>query len=87
MDTQQFEVKRTRFWKIQRFFKIPRLYIALLETKDRKRAIFMRGFDKNEGNFAIDRFNVEEKEKAQTYFVESVDIRELVKLFFGSLLK
>lgn len=87
MDTKQVEVKHNRFWKLTRFFKVPRLYVSLLETKDKSRAIFMRGFNKNEGNFAMDRYDVEEKENVQTYFVESIGVWELVKSFFGELLQ
>jgi len=85
MDTQQVEVKHNRFWKIQRYFKVPRLYVSLLETKDRMRAIVMWGFNKNEGNFMVDRFNFEEKEKVESYFTESIGVLKLLKMFFGAL--
>lgn len=89
MDTQQqYSTPREDiFWKLKRFFRLPRLYVSLLETKDKQRAIFMRGFNKNEGSFAIDRYDVEEKEKLETYFVESIGVWELIKSFIGALWK
>ena len=65
---------------------MPRFHIALLESQDKMRAIFMRGFYKNEGLFALDRFDLEEKEKLQTYWTESVSILDLVKELFRSKL-
>ena len=85
MDTQELEMKPNRFWKLKRFFKVPRLYVSLLESKDRMRAITMWGFNKNEGNFMVDRFDVEEKEKMEAYFVESIGVWKLLKMFFGAL--
>lgn len=85
MDTQQVEVKRSRFWKVQRYFRVPKLYVSLLETKDRMRAMTMWGFNKNEGNFMVDRFDIEEKEKMEAYFVESISVWKLLKMFFGAL--
>lgn len=89
MDTQeQYSTpKEDALWKLKRFFRLPRLYVCLLESKDKQRAIFMRGFNKHEGTFAMDRYDVEEKEKLETYFVESISIWELVKSFIGALWK
>ena len=89
MDTQQIysAPREDLIWRLKRFFRLPRLYISLLESDDKKRAIFMRGFNKHEGGFAMDRYDVQDKENVQTYFVESIGIWELIKLFFGALLK
>lgn len=83
MDTQQIVSFEPSLWfKIKRYFSPPRFYLALLESKDKMRAIFMRGFYKNEGTFAIDRFELEEKENLQTYWSESVGILDLITYFF-----
>jgi len=87
MDTQeQYSTpKENKLWKLKRFFRVPRLYVSLLESKDKQKAIFMRGFNKHEGTFAMDRYDVEEKEKLETYFTESIGVWELLKSFFKSL--
>lgn len=85
MDSTQFEVKHNRFWKLRRFFTMPRLYVSLLEDQDGDKAIFMRGFNKHEGSFAMDRFDVEEKQKVQTYFTDSIGLWELLKSFTKSI--
>lgn len=88
-DTQSelVALKENRFWKLKRFLRFPRLYVSLLETKDKMSAITLWGFYKNEGEFMVDRFEVEEKEKMEAYFVDSISIWKLLKMFFGALLK
>ncbi len=89
MDTQsqQVAIKEDRFWKLKMFLKVPRLYVSLLETKDKMRAITLWGFNKNTGGFMVDRFDVEEKEKVEAYFVESISSWKLLKMFFAALWK
>lgn len=85
--SQQVAMKENKLWKLKRFLRVPRLYVSLLESKDRMRAITLWGINKNEGDFMVDRFDVEEKEKVEAYFVESIGIWKLLKMFFGALLK
>ena len=85
--SQQVAIKEDRLWKLKGFLRVPRLYVSLLETKDRMRAITLWGFNKNEGGFMVDRFDVEEKEKVEAYFVESISVWKLLKMFFRALLK
>lgn len=83
MDTQQIVSFEPSLWfKVKRYFSLPRFYFSLLENKDKSKAIFMRGFYKNEFTFAIDRFELEEKENLQTYWSESVGILDLITYFF-----
>jgi len=82
---QQVAIKENLLWKARRFFRLPRLYVALMESKDKSRALVMWGFDKNGGQFAMDRFEVEEKEKVETYFCEDKDVLSLLKMFIKAL--
>jgi len=86
-NTQQIQssVKRDRLWKLKMFFKIPRFYVSLLESKDKQKAIFMRGFNKHKGSFMVDRFDLEEKEKVEAHFTESVGAGELLESFLRSI--
>ena len=89
MDTQsqQVAIKENRFWKLKGFLKIPRLYVSLLETKDKMKAITLWGFNKNTGGFMMTRLELEEKEKVEAYFVQSISSWKLLKMFFGALWK
>ena len=89
MDTQsqQVAIKENRFWKLKMFLRIPRLYVSLLETKDKMRATTLWGFNKNEGGFMVARLDVEEKEKLEAYSMSSISTWKLLKMFFEALWK
>lgn len=85
-DTQAFEPELTFAQKYLRFFRMPRLYVTLMESKDKKKAIFMRGFYKGPGEFAMARFEVEEKENVEDYWHDNIGLWELIKNFFKGLI-
>ncbi len=77
--------KYNLWWKLNRFFTFPKLWVSLLESPDRMRAITLWGVHKNQGSFMMDEFDVGEKENVQSYFTESISFWKILKMFIGAI--